>query len=91
MLTKKSTTKKAGVKASSAETKLNDILNKVRPALIRDGGNLELLKYDKKKGIVEIVLQGACAHCPFADITLKHMIEAEIKSQMPEIKEVIAV
>lgn len=91
MSTKKSTVKKVNNKVSSAETKLNDVLNKVRPALMRDGGNLELVKYDKKKGIVEIVLQGACAHCPFADITLKHMIEAEIKSQLPEVKEVIAV
>lgn len=91
MLSKKSSTKKVNNKVSGIETKLNSILDKVRPALIRDGGNLELVKYDKKEGIVEIVLQGACAHCPFADITLKHMIEAEIKSQIPEIKKVIAV
>ncbi|MBT4209458.1 MAG: NifU family protein [Candidatus Komeilibacteria bacterium] len=71
--------------------KLNKILDEVRPALERDGGNLELINYDQKKGLVEITFQGACAHCPLADVTLKHLIEAEIKGQMPEIKEVRAV
>lgn len=68
---------------------LNKILDKVRPALERDGGDLELIDY--KKGIVEIKLQGACAHCPLADVTLKHLIEQEIQSEMPEVKEVRAV
>lgn len=71
--------------------KLNKILESIRPALERDGGNLELISYDDKKGIVEISFQGACAHCPLADVTLKHLIEAEIKSQMPEVKEVRAI
>lgn len=73
------------------EDKLNKILDKIRPALMRDNGNLELVAYDKKAGIVEIRLQGACAHCPLADVTLKHIIEAEIQAQMPEVKEVRAV
>ena len=71
--------------------KLEKILNQVSPALKRDGGNLELISYNKKKGIVEVTFQGACAHCPLADVTLKHLIEAEIKAQMPEVKEVRAV
>lgn len=76
---------------SNDEDKLNKILDEIRPALMRDGGNLELVSYDKKAGVVEIVLQGACAHCPIADVTLKHLIEAEIKGQMPHVKEVRAV
>ena len=80
-----------GGKAEGDKEKLNKILDKVRPALERDGGDLELLKYDKKSGIVEIKLQGACAHCPLADVTLKHIIQAEIQEQMPEVKEVRAV
>ena len=71
--------------------KLNKILDKVRPALERDGGNLELISYDSKKGIVEITFQGACAHCPLAGVTLKHIIESEIRAQMPEVKEVRAI
>lgn len=76
---------------SSPEEKLNKIIDQIRPALIRDGGNLELISYDQKKGIVEVTFQGACAHCPIADVTLKHLIEAEIRSQMPEVKEIRAV
>ncbi|MBT4849492.1 NifU family protein [Candidatus Parcubacteria bacterium] len=71
--------------------KLNKILDKIRPALERDGGDLELVKYDKKKGIVDIRFQGACAHCPISDVTLKNMIEQEIIQEMPNIKEVRAV
>ena len=82
---------KPNTTSESAEAVLGKVLDEIRPALMRDGGNLELVKYDKKKGIVEIVLQGACAHCPLADVTLKQIIEAEIKSHLPEIKEVRAV
>lgn len=74
-----------------AKDKLDKILDQIRPALERDGGNLELVNYDEKKGIVEVHFQGACAHCPLADVTLKNLIEAEITSQMPEVKEVRAV
>ncbi len=74
-----------------SDDKLDKILDKIRPALERDGGNLELVKYDKKQGIVEVHFQGACAHCPLADVTLKSVIEAEIRAQMPEVKEVRAV
>ena len=87
----KAKTKSAKAKKISDEDKLNKILDRIRPALMRDNGNLELVSYDKKGGIVEIVLQGACAHCPLADVTLKHLIEAEIQAQMPEVKEVRAV
>jgi len=71
--------------------KLNKILDQIRPALERDGGNLNLVKYDQKRGVVEVSFQGACAHCPLADVTLKNLIEGEIRSQIPEIKEVRAV
>jgi Fe-S cluster biogenesis protein NfuA len=87
-MTKKKPVKK---KVDKDLDKLNKILDEVRPALERDGGNLELISYDKKKGIVDITFQGACAHCPLADVTLKHLIEAEIKAQMPNIKEVRAI
>lgn len=73
------------------EDKINKILDKVRPALERDGGDLELVEYDKKNKLVKIRLQGACAHCPLADITLKNIIEQEIILAIPEVKEVIAV
>lgn len=70
---------------------IETILKKIRPTLERDGGSIELINYDAKKGIVELKLTGACAHCPMAEVTLKQLIEAEIKEQMPEVKEVRAV
>lgn len=87
----KAKAKPVKAKKLSDEDKLNQILDRIRPALVRDNGNLELVSYDKKKGIVEIVLQGACAHCVLADVTLKHLVEAEIRGEMPEVKEVRAI
>ncbi len=71
--------------------KLEKIIEDIKPVLERDGGSLELVSYDKKNGVVEIAFTGACAHCPISDVTLKHLIEAEIKENMPEVKEVRAV
>lgn len=71
--------------------KLEEVLDKIRPALQRDGGDVQLIKYDKKKGIVELSLTGACSHCPMADFTLKNLIEQEIKAEIPEVKEVRAI
>jgi len=86
----KKTTKKTKSKINKKDL-LNKILDDIRPALERDGGNLELVKFDEKKCLVEISFQGACAHCPLADVTLHHLIEAEVKAQMPEVKTVRAV
>ena len=71
--------------------KIEEILDKIKPMLVRDGGSVELVDYDKKTGIVKVSLTGACAHCPMSEITLKGLIEQEIKSQVPEVKQVIAV
>lgn len=77
--------------ADNSYQTLNKILDSIRPALARDGGSLELVSYDQAKGIVEISFVGACAHCPVSDVTLKQLIEAEIRSQMPDIREVRSV
>jgi len=67
------------------------ILDKIRPALQMDGGDVELVEVDEKEGIVKVTLQGACAHCPMSQITLKNGIEAELKKQIKGVKEVISV
>ena len=69
-------------------TKLERVLDKIRPALVRDGGDLRLVSYDKKNGVVTITLTGACATCQLADMTFKYLIEQEIKNQLPSVKEV---
>ena len=64
-------------------------LDTIRPALMADGGNVELV--DVEDGIVKVRLQGACGTCPSALMTLKHGIEVRVKEDVPEILEVEAV
>lgn len=68
--------------------RVEDILNRIRPALVRDGGNVELI--DVNDGVVTVKLTGACAGCAMSTITLKMGIEKILKQEIPEIKEVIA-
>ena len=63
-----------------------DVIEKLRPFLINDGGNLEFVDY--KDNIVYIKMMGACANCQMLDITLKDGIEAMIIDEVPEVKEV---
>ena len=64
-------------------------LNKVRPSLQADGGDVELVSIDD--GVVSVRLTGACGGCPMSTMTLKMGIEKVLKEQVPEVKEVIAV
>jgi len=67
--------------------KVKDALEQVRPALQRDGGDVELIDVTDN-GIVTVKLQGACAGCPMSQMTLKMGIEQHIKKMIPEVKEV---
>lgn len=62
------------------------IIDKLRPFLISDGGNLEFVKYEDN--IVYVRLMGACRDCPMMDVTLKDGIEEMIINEIPEVKEV---
>jgi Fe-S cluster biogenesis protein NfuA len=64
-------------------------LDSIRPALMADGGNVELVAVED--GIVKVRLQGACGTCPSALMTLKQGIEVRVKEDVPEILEVEAV
>ena len=66
--------------------KIEEAINEIRPALQRDGGDIELV--DVEDGVVKVRLQGACAGCPGAQMTLKMMVERKIRQAVPEIKEV---
>jgi len=70
---------------------VEECLDKIRPALAMHSGNVQLLEVDEKEGIVKVKLEGACKGCPMSQITLKMGIEAEIISNVPTIKQVIAV
>ena len=64
-------------------------LEKIRPSLQADGGNIELV--DVADGIVKVKLTGACGSCPMSQMTLKMGVEKVLKQQVPEVKRVEAV
>ncbi len=66
--------------------KVQKALNKIRPMLQADGGDVELV--DVQDGVVKVRLQGACAGCPMSQMTLKNGIEKMLKKEIPEIKSV---
>ena len=71
------------------QEKVEEVLDKIRPMLVRDGGNVELVEVND--GTVKVRLCGACAGCPMSTMTLKMGIEKILKEEIPEIKEVVAV
>ena len=71
------------------KAKVEASLNKIRPALVADGGDVELV--DVKDGVVKVKLTGACGGCPMATMTLKKGIERILKERVPEVKEVVSV
>ena len=71
------------------QEKVEAILEKIRPNLQADGGDVELVGIEG--GIVKLRLQGACAGCPMSQMTLKMGIERELKKAIPEVKEVVSV
>jgi Fe-S cluster biogenesis protein NfuA len=69
--------------------KVEAALNKIRPALQADGGDVELV--EAKDGVVKVRLTGACGGCPMSQMTLRMGIERILKKEVPEVKEVQAV
>ena len=69
--------------------KIEAALEKVKPFLLADGGNVELVDVSED-GVVKLKLTGACYGCPMATMTLRQGIERVLRKEVPEIKEVIA-
>lgn len=67
-----------------------ELLEEVRPALQRDGGDVELIEV-LDNGIVNVRLQGACATCSMSTLTLKMGIEHHLKKSIPEVVSVESV
>lgn len=67
-----------------------EALKEIRPMLQRDGGDIELVEV-RDNGQVLVKLQGACAGCPGAAMTLKMGVEKMLKEKIPEVSEVISV
>lgn len=64
---------------------VQEVINKLRPYLLRDGGDVELVDVDED-GIVQIRLMGACGNCPSSMITLKAGIERALTTEVPGVK-----
>ena len=65
------------------------VLDELRPFLMADGGNLEVVEIDGP--IVKVRLQGACGSCPSSTMTLKMGIERKMRESIPEVSEVVQV
>ena len=70
------------------QKKIEEVLEKIRPSLIADGGNVEFVEVTD--GVVKVKLTGACAGCPMSTMTLKNGIERILKQEIPEVKEVVS-
>ena len=64
--------------------RVQTVINKIRPMLQADGGDVELV--DVEDGVVTVRLQGACVGCPMSQMTLKNGIEKFLKNEIPEVK-----
>jgi Fe-S cluster biogenesis protein NfuA len=72
------------------EQKVQAIIDAIRPNLQSHGGDVELVATENDK-IVKVRLQGACAGCPGAQMTLKMGIERLLKEKVPQVEEVVSV
>ncbi len=69
------------------ENKIKEVLNKIRPYLQNDGGDVTFNRYEN--GVVYVSLTGACSNCPLIDNTLEDGIEEAIINEVPEVIKVV--
>ena len=69
------------------EKKIIRVLDRLRPYLQNDGGDIEFIRYEN--GVVYIRLTGACSNCPLVDNTLENGIEEAIIGEIPEVIKVV--
>jgi Fe-S cluster biogenesis protein NfuA len=72
-----------GAKEASMKERVQAAIDRIRPMLQRDGGDVELV--DVQEGVVTVRLRGACAGCPMSQMTIKNGIEKFLKQEIPEI------
>ncbi len=69
--------------------RVEEVLERVRAALRKEGGDIELV--DVRESIVYVKLKGACGTCPMSTLTMKNWVESSIKKEIPEVTSVQAV
>ena len=77
--------------AGGLKARVDEALERIRPYIQMDAGNVELVNVNEEDGIVFIRFQGSCQGCPSSMMTLQMGIENELRSSVPEIKQVIPV
>lgn len=73
------------------DKKIKEALEKIRPHLQLDGGDVEFVDFQKDSGLLRVKMKGACVGCPMAQVTLQEGIGRTIMERVPEVKKVISV
>ncbi len=68
------------------EERIKKAIEAIRPALQRDGGDIDFVSYED--GVCKVQLKGACQGCPMSQYTIKSVVENSIKKQVPEVEKV---
>lgn len=76
--------------AEDVRERILGVLDSIRPAIHRDGGDVELVDFDSGEGTVRLRMVGACYACPMSMMTLKAGIEQRLRMQVPEVRSVEA-
>lgn len=76
---------------STFRKEIDAVLESIRPAIQADGGDVEFVKFDEERGLVQLRLLGACESCPISMRTLKEGIEKRMREQVTAVREVQAV
>ena len=71
------------------EKKIKEAIDKVRPSLQADGGDIEFVAFDEKNGELEVRLSGACVGCPMSALTLQEGVLKAVQEDVPEVKKII--
>ena len=75
----------------SIKDKIVSNLEQIRPALQRDGGDVEYVDYDVDSGILKVRLMGSCKGCPYSQMTLSNGIKRALQQNFPDLKDVVSV
>ena len=65
------------------EDRIKAVIETIRPALQKDGGDVEFIDFND--GVVTVRMKGACGNCPMATMTLKQGIEKRLRAEIPEV------
>ena len=75
----------------SINEEIANSLDQLRPALQRDGGDVEFVEYESDTGILKVRLMGACRGCPYSQMTLSNGIKKALQQNFPQLTDVVSV